>query len=214
MVIRSFLTFLILIGIGFVLGVSQASTVASLLPGIHIAANTCTTENVVRCADEVSTAGWQTYRNINQGIAFQYPADFSLSGSGDTIMMTDGSGDTIQMTKLRDTLKKQTNDTMSQASWKIADRRVYALTSPYTTNTDGTLTSTYLFVRDFPFDGPDGRYAMFKAVVTLRDANMETAVARAHKIMDPETVLNLPEQILSTFRFLEFDEMNIKNMSE
>ena len=111
------------------------------------------------------------------------------------------------MMKMHSTLKAEVAESMVQGGWKIADRSVYALTTPYFSNDDGSLNSTYLFIRGFPKEGTDGRYAMVRATITLSANDPDFAKAREQGIVDVESILNVPEQILSTFRFLTFDEL-------
>lgn len=97
---------------------------------------------------------------------------------------------------------------MAQGSWKIADRRTYALTTPfYSDEESGQLMSKYLFIKNFPQHGTNGNYVMERATVSLgTSSKKQFERARKAGIVDVETILTVPEQILSTFRFIEYDE--------
>ncbi|HVW67050.1 MAG TPA: hypothetical protein VHA78_04975 [Candidatus Peribacteraceae bacterium] len=218
MVVRSFIAVLLLIGVGFFIGVAQSQNVVSHVPALASLVQSPSPEAqaapIVRCADEVSTNGWQTFRSVPLAYTFQYPPDFSLTDNANVLTLDDGSGNTITLVKLRQSLSIAVDSSMKQASWKVADRNTYALTTPYVTNDDGTLSTTYLFIRNFPQYGTSGNYDMVRATVTLHDAGEESSVAHEAGIMDPETVLNPSEQVLSTFRFLQNDEIDPQSGGE
>jgi hypothetical protein len=167
-----------------------------------------------RCPTEISTLGWQTFRSSQLGYSLRYSSDWTLKREGDTITLeattpeADGVRETIVLEKLRTSLSSVTSPDMRQASWKIADRQVYALTTPYFTSDDRrTLSEEYVFIRDFPARQTDGTFTVVRATITMSPKNDSLLAAKSAKVLDPETILIRPEEILSTFRFLQFDEL-------
>lgn len=213
MIVRSFIAVVLLIAVGFSIGVIESANVAAKVPQLASlipASQQSFDSPVVRCADEVDTTGWKTFGNIPLAFTFQYPAFMTVVRTSTGVMISDGSGDTVTLTKSLQSLNDVLDPSMQQGSWKIADRNTYALTTPYLTNDDGTISSTYLFIRNFPQHGINGDYDMVHALLTLRSPGVEADVAHAAGVTDPETVLNPLEQVLSTFRFLQNDEINPK----
>jgi hypothetical protein len=169
---------------------------------------------VVRCATEVNTTNWKTYRDTSLAFAVQYPPTYTVTKQDDRILLSSsGSTDTpenIVFEKFRSPLQKAITPDMREASWKITDRQVYALTTPYFNNEDdpNLLSEIYLFVRDFPTTASD-TYSMIRATVSMSAHNefLRAAASGSGRELDPEMTLNVPEQILSTFRFLQYDEL-------
>jgi hypothetical protein len=216
MFLRSLIAILLLVGAGFILGVAQAGNVVHLFPSLAqtVSLQCGASTQPMRCADEVQTTGWKTFHSVKLDYAFQYPSSFSINETGTGVMLTDGSGALVTLVKVQEGLSGAIDSSMEQAGWKVANRRVYALTSPYTTNDDGSVTTTYLFIRNFPQHGEGGTYDMVQATITFANASDASKIAHANGITDPDTVLNVPEQILSTFRFLENEELNPKSGGE
>ncbi len=201
------LSLLILVGIGFFIGFSQSQNILLSIPQLQAVVVMPNSEtSVVRCASDVKTAQWKLFRTKNLGFQLSYPPPFFVEEDVGSVTLNDGTNATIVLTKIRSDLKSQLDPSMQQGAWKIADRKLYALTTPYFTNDDGSLHSTYVFIRDFPQAGVDGRYAMVKAKITMNAGNPDFLKARTAGIVDVESILTVPEQILSTFRFLAFDE--------
>lgn len=171
-------------------------------------------ERIVHCATDVDTTGWNVYRNASYGISLKMPPDYSVTEEKNRLLIRNGTGadsNEIELTKVRGGFLTEVDSSMQQAGWKVADRQVYALTTPYFSEAPYTsLWSKYLFVRDFPQQGANGRYVMIKALITLPFRGSDHERARAAGIMDVESVLTVPEQILSTFRFLTYEELAIK----
>ena len=171
-------------------------------------------EPIIHCAANVDTTGWHLYRNASYGIALKMPPGYSVTEAKNSLLIRNGTGadsNEIALTKIRGAFLCEVDDSMQQAGWKVADRQVYALTTPYFSEAPYTkLWLTYLFVRDFPQQGANGRYVMIKALITLPFRGSDHERARAAGIMDVESVLTVPEQILSTFRFLTYEELAIK----
>ena len=214
---KNFLVLVILIGIGFFLGVSQSDALFKTFPTLHhTTASVITTTpatSLVRCADEVQTAGWQTFRSEHLGINFLYPVNFAVTENSDSVDIKDltatGSAvDHILLERLSGNFESHVDDSMQQGSWKIADRRTYALTTPfYSDEQTGQLTSKYLFIKNFPQHALNGTYIMFRATVQLGpNSQNQFDTARKAGVVDLESSLTTPEQILSTFRFIDFDE--------
>ena len=90
---KNFLVLVILIGIGFFLGVSQSDALFKTFPTLHhTTASVITTTpatSLVRCADEVQTAGWQTFRSEHLGINFLYPVNFAVTENSDSVDIKD-----------------------------------------------------------------------------------------------------------------------------
>lgn len=164
---------------------------------------------LVHCANEVKTDGWKTYRNMNYGFELRYPEGFDVRERTDSIILTEHATPvdafSIVLYKIRGSLTDQIMPEMHQAGWKIADRQLYALTTSYYTNDDQSLSAIYLFVRDFPLHENTGEYSMMRATITT--TKDEFLAAKNAKLVDPESILTTPEEILSTFRFLQYDEL-------
>jgi len=165
----------------------------------------------VFCANQVRTEAWKTYSSHTYGFTLRYPSDFEIAEESDQILVrpvhaTGSSIPYITFTKLRATLKSQLNESMQQAGWKVADRQMYALSSPYINLTPVEVQSTYLFVRDFALtSNPNEAHTIIRAAIHDRIDNPDF---RNQKMtIDGEGVLTVPEQILSTFRFLSFEEI-------
>jgi hypothetical protein len=163
---------------------------------------------LIRCAVEVDAAAWKKYQNLEQGFEIRYPTGFDIHKGTDDIVLasTDKAAPaSISFQKIRGSLQSQILPEMHQAGWKIADRQVYALTTSYFTNDDQSLSAIYLFVRDFPLHEQTDEYSMIKATITTEKGAFDAA--KNAKMVDPESLLTPPEQILSTFRFLQFNEL-------
>ncbi|MFA6038813.1 MAG: hypothetical protein WCV62_03880 [Candidatus Peribacteraceae bacterium] len=168
----------------------------------------------VRCVQDVRDADWNTYRSAEYSFAFRYPKTYAVREEGKTTVLEalvpeeNGVRNQIVFTTLRSTLKKEQVPEMRLAGWKVQDRQAYALTTPYFTNDDlRSLSETYLFVRDFPTQGLNGTYTIVRATLTLSTTDPDLVAAKAAKIKDLESIFTEPEQILSTFRFLQRTEL-------
>jgi hypothetical protein len=199
--------------IGFILGAAASvylqaghDLLSSVLPSSR-------TQGIVRCAAEVPSLGWKRLRSDRLGFEVRFPDTFKATETGDTlsIVSTDKNPEqsSIVLEKMKGYLRDAILPEMRQGSWKIADRQVYALVTPAFTDEDhlDRLSEHYLFVRDFPLKGDNGEYSMVKATVTFPRDNADFLSARAIGIIDHEAILTEPEQILSTFRFLQYDEL-------
>jgi hypothetical protein len=163
---------------------------------------------LIRCAAEVDTARWKRYQNLKDSFEVRYPQGFQIrEETGAIILASTTSTDLTSITfeKIKGSLREQLLPDMHQAGWKILDRQVYALITSYFTNDDQSLSATYLFVRDFPQHELTDQYSMIKATITTGKETFNAA--KNAKMVDPESLLSPPEQILSTFRFLQFDEL-------
>ncbi len=154
-----------------------------------------------------------TFRSDHLGIIFLHPTDYSVTENSESVNIKDASAsgslaDHILLERVSGSFQRYVDDSMQQGSWKIANRRTYALITPfYSDEQTGQLTSKYLFIKNFPQHGTNGTYIMFKASVFLgQNSKTKFEEARAAGIVDVESVLTMPEQILSTFRFIEYDE--------
>lgn len=212
-----------LIAIGIVVG--SAATVGSLALEPKFAASlfdeethaTLPEPEIVHCAAELDTAGWLLFKNTDLGYQFRYPASFQAEETTeDKVVLRPlappeiGVPTAIGFEKLRGNLNEFMEPSMLQAGWKIADRQTYALSTPYFSDPDhdGRLWSTYLFVRDFPLQSKTGStYVMVRATLQMDEKSPDFDAARNAGIVDLENMLTLPEQVLSTFRFLTYEEL-------
>jgi|CXWL01.1.fsa_nt_gi hypothetical protein len=213
--IRSFIVLVLLVGIGFVAGVSQAEVIVHMFPVLFQEApiDHKQISPLVRCANQVATHQWKTFRSEHLGIIFQYPTDYAVTEKSEsveihTINETGSTSDEIILQRVSGSFKRYVDDSMQQGGWKIKSRRVYALTTSfYSDQKTGQLLSKYLFIKNFPQHGTDGSYIMMQATLFLGSESRKLFErARNEGIVDAESLLTMPEQILSTFRFIEFDE--------
>jgi len=194
--------------VGLVLGVSL--TVSLRTSGSFQAWIGRESSPLLRCAADVDSSEWLTYRNDSLAFAILYPPTFTVRETPGTVVLTSTGAlpSSIVLEKIRGSLAAEMTPQMRQAGWKVLDRQAYVLTTPYFTNEeDHTLSERYLFVRDLPIPEQDDTTVMVRATLTIPQQNAEFSRAREQGILDPETILTLPEQILSTFRFLQFEEL-------
>lgn len=167
-----------------------------------------------RCATAVDTSGWTTYRDDDYGITLQYPSTYVLSDTKATQTITlkrrdaiEGRG-TITLRKHRGTLRASLDDSMELAGWKVRDNSTFALASPYLNISESAadpVHSLYLFVRDYPKVTTQNIIIRAEIVENMQDEEFrEVKMARDG---DLEGSLTVPEQILSTFRFLTNHEI-------
>lgn len=164
----------------------------------------------VRCGAEVDTEGWKTFRDEGLAVEFRYPPSYELAVDGDTMTLSpsDGSPDgKIVLEKFRGVPQREVTRDWQMASWKVADRKTFAMTSGYFNDDAGKLWSTYLFIRDFPLGNGGSSFPMVRATIASPITAQEYAAARRAGNVDYESLLTLPEQILSTFRFLQNEEL-------
>lgn len=163
---------------------------------------------LIRCPADIDTGRWLTYTNAAMAIELRHPPSYTVAESQTGITLVKaGTNDRITLEKIRGALAPLLSDEMRLAGWKVADRQVYALTTPYFSDRRGTLSETYLFVRDFPRRGGDGPFVMIRATLTTDRKDSALLAAHAAGILDSETILTEGEQVLSTFRFLQFTEL-------
>lgn len=166
---------------------------------------------MVHCGNEVDTTGWKTYQNLKYGFEVRYPSNFGIQETDDHVELASANQNdgqdpiTIVFEMIKGPLAKQLMPEMHQAGWKIADRQVYAMNTSYYTNDDQSLSTIYLFVRDFPLHEDTGNYTMIRATITTGQS--EFLAAKKAKVLDFESIMTTPEQVLSTFRFLQYDEL-------
>lgn len=166
----------------------------------------------IRCGVEVDTEGWKTFRDVDDyAVEFKYPPGFAVEKrKGELFIhpLDSQTTQTITIEKIRGAVVDEMDEAMQFASWKIADRKTYALASPFLTDEDtGELWMKYVFVRDFPLYGGANRYVIVRAVIRSPLSQSEYETARARGTVDYENILTTPEQILATFRFLQYAEI-------
>lgn len=195
---------------GFTLGLLLGLTCAFYGRGmiLLISSFSPTSPAIIQCPSDVDTTHWKTFRSLSLAFEVRYPPSFDVveSSTGATLENA-ATKDHIVFEKFRGPLSAYTTEEMRLAGWKIADRQVYALTTPYFSNDDGSLAETYLFVRDFPLKGSDGPFVIIRASLTTERNNPSLLAAQNAGIVDGESILTEGEQILSTFRFLQFTEL-------
>ncbi|MFA6522769.1 MAG: hypothetical protein WCS85_00125 [Candidatus Peribacteraceae bacterium] len=167
---------------------------------------TSTPITLINCPADVNQDGWKTERNAVFTFEIRHPLSYELRKETGSLVLSNGT-ERIVFEKFHSTVAREVNVEMRQAGWKIADRNVYALTTSYFTNEDGTLSEEYLFIRDFPAIGTNDQTAMIRATITMSAKNPELLAAKAAGMTDVEQILTEPEQILSTFRFLQYGEL-------
>lgn len=173
-----------------------------------------TDDRLVRCPSDIDVSSWQTFRSAALGFEVRFPATFVAqeTASGMTLLekntATGSVRTSIVFERFRSSLEKEVTSEMRQGSWKVADRQTYALTTSYFTSDDlRSLSESYLFIRDFPLKPREPSYSMTRATITMDKDNPLLAAIKKATIVDPEQLLSEPEQILSTFRFLQYDEL-------
>lgn len=171
--------------------------------------------DIVQCPSDVETEEWRTFRNTGLAFEFRYPAWYELVENDQQVELrstkpaADGVTDTIVFEKFRGSPREEIHPEMHLAGWKVLDRQTFALTtSPFTTEDLRGLSEEYLFVRNFPFQTDDPRHVMVRATVLTSRKNPVLAAALQMGIVDPEDILTEQEQILSTFRFLQYTELS------
>lgn len=166
---------------------------------------------VIRCATEVNTSGWVRYRNTTLSFELRHPDSYTMVEDDGTLVLTPNdtsSGlQSITFTPLRDTLQRQWTDGMELASWKIADRQTFAFTTPSLVDDHNMFHWSYLFIRGFPTQGEGAYYHMLRADVSEPKSGAFRLAQRAG-IADLQATLTPSEEILSTFRFLHYEELN------
>lgn len=195
---------------GFALGLLLGLSCALYGRGVNflISSFSSAPTAVVQCPSDVDTTRWTSFRNASLAFEVRHPPSFAAVASSTGAILTNAStGDRILFEKIRGQLSPLLTAEMRLASWKIADRQVYALTTPYFSTEDGSIAETYLLIRDFPLRGGDGPFVIVRATLTTSRNNPALLAAQAAGIVDGETILTEGEQILSTFRFLQFTEL-------
>ncbi len=164
---------------------------------------------LTQCAAQVDTTEWETFRSERLGWELQYPPDYTLREEGNSIILeaTEQPLAAIVIEKTHSTLRNMLDPSMEQAGWKIADRNTYALATPYFSESPEWLTATYLFIRDFPLRGETATYSMANATIALPRSAPEFQNAREQGITNLSNIMTEPEKILSTFRFLRYEEL-------
>ncbi len=163
----------------------------------------------IRCGVEVDAEGWTVLRDTGLAIEMKYPPTYVMEKNAYSVTLRPADGSDrgiIRMEKTRSTLKKEIDPDWQLASWKMADRRTFALTTPFYTGENGRIWMKYLLVREFPFSNED-TLTMFRVTIDSPLSEEDYAKAKQAGLVDYETILTLPEQILSTFRFLGNGEL-------
>lgn len=160
------------------------------------------------CAVAIDTADWKLFEERTMGIAFRYPIDYAVTTKDGEVVVHRISPDlpdsTIVLTKERGGVEGKIDASMEQAGWKVNDRSLFAVQSPYLTDGDPTIvSSTYLFIRDYPRQTSGNTIIRARITEHLNDPTFRAAKMTKGK----NETLTESEQILSTFRFLTTEEM-------
>lgn len=167
-------------------------------------------EDLVRCAYEVDRKHWTQYQNTAFGFELWFPSTFVMREEQGDLVLGPVTGElpVIRFVKLRERLSSASAGSPFQfAGYKVQDRQSLVLSSPYFSKDIHTVTSTYLFVRDFQLQGANVPLVIVRADIEDSGLNPVFSQAREQKISDVESVLTQAEQILSTFRFLTYSEL-------
>ena len=197
------------VGLGVVFGimiaVASASPVASVtLPPAGFS------EELLHCAADVDTSQWTTFRSKSFTFELRFPESFTMRDREDRLELRPVSGAFPILTfwKERATLREAMNGAPYQfAGYKVQDRQNLVMATPYFSEDADTITSTYLFVRDFQVNGYGSPLTVIRASIRDEALNAMLMQARGEGIVDIESVLTPAEQILSTFRFLSNSEL-------
>jgi len=182
---------------------------AALKASVIGASSSSSSAPVIRSAMDVQTAGWKEYRNPLKQWEFKYPTSYVLTEENGIVTLTSDidTRRTVTLQRLQGSLQNAWDSAMQQAGWKIADRQTFALSTPYFMNDADHLTATYLFLRDY-LQKPDADPSVVvKATITLPRGDTTFRSASGTGIVDVDSVMTEPEQILSTFRFVQLDEI-------
>jgi hypothetical protein len=164
----------------------------------------------IRCGAEVDTEGWKSFRDTGLAVEFRYPPTYELTVDSNTMTLAPADGNPdgkIVLEKFRGVPQREVTRDWQMASWKVADRKTFAMTSGYFNDDAGKLWTTYLFIRDFPLGNGGSTFPMVRATIASPITAQEYAAARQAGDVDYESLLTRPEQILSTFRFLQNEEL-------
>ncbi len=166
---------------------------------------------LIRCVNEIDRTNWIQFESKTYGFGFFYPSTYQVKEDDNQIMLSriDAPLPSITFTKIKQTLFSETAKVnYALAGWKVADRQNLVISTPYFSSDDAeTLTSTYLFARDFQFNNYSSALTMIKAVITDSPQNPTFKAAHTAGLADIEDALTEAEQILSTVRFLSYSEI-------
>ena len=197
------------VGLGIVFGimiaVASASPVASVaLPPAGFS------DELLHCAADVDTSQWTTFRSKTFTFELKFPQSFTMRDREDRLELRPVTGEfpIITFWKERSTVAEAMNGAPYQfAGYKVQDRQNLVMATPYFSEDADTITSTYLFIRDFQVNGYGSPLTVIRASIRDEALNAMLMQARGEGIVDIESVLTPAEQILSTFRFLSNSEL-------
>lgn len=174
--------------------------------------------HLARNASEVDTTHWKLYRDATLGYQMDYPPTYSLTADPKKAtvelrpyeQVSARAPTSILLESIWSTPAKEVLPSMQLAGWKMAERKLYAISSPYFSEDGDRFWSEYLFMRDFPLKGGNERTHIIKATIQTGADNPELQAARKAGLADVESFLTTPEQILSTFHFLALEDIKLK----
>lgn len=201
------------LALGLLIGAGVTAVAADGMREPPVAAVIAEKPDPVRCGAEVESDAWLTMRDVRYGIEFQYPPAYQVSEQrgGFLVTPTDPSDPaSVSLEWVSGSPGKLATEDMSFAAWKIRDRQSYALASPLYSDSGASLWAKYLFIRNFRPGAAPSAQNMMQA--TVRTTYQDPAILAARDAGDISMdVLTVPEQILSTFRFLQNEEFPQKD---
>ncbi len=157
---------------------------------------------------DIDTRHWSVFHNVKGEYELRYPDTYGLARQTDGSIVLQpyeplgsDAAVTIRIENITSTPQKEVLPSMELAGWKMMERQLYALSSPLFSDNGKQFWSEYLFFHDFPLKGSTATLAMVRATIHIGARNAEFQAIHSSGL-DPETVLNTPEQILATFHFV------------
>lgn len=172
------------------------------------------------CANAVNTWDWATYRDNEFAIQFMHPSTYRVEKKEGKIVIRsaqDGIREgAVTLERLRGNPDQEIGRNMQRGGWKVRDRTsdVYIGSFFNDEKSPDALWVQYLFVRNSPEERAARRSVMVRATVLLPRGSEYLAWLQSQHIRDPDQVMSGPEEIVSTLRFLQFDELSQKRLQQ